>query len=127
MFLCKVFQQIIEITRLCTNGIITNTLINLLRIESIADLESTAGKRLITVSKRFRDSGNTDTELKKIEAKKRRSEKKEVKVNQAKAQEVNTQYLIDNLEKQSTKKVFLLVFIYPYDTSRPQFCLLLTN
>lgn len=84
---------------------------------------------MITVSKRFRDSGNTDTELKKLEAKKRRSEKKEVKVNQAKAQEVNTQYLIDNLEKQSTKKVFLLllVFIYPYDTSRPQFCVLLTN
>ena len=79
-----------------------------MRIESIADLESTEEKRLKTVSKRFRDSGNTDTELQKIQAKKRKSEKREVKVNQAKAQEVNAQYLVDNLEKQSTKKVFLL-------------------
>lgn len=79
-----------------------------MRIESVADLESTEEKRLKTVSKRFRDSGNTDTELQKIQAKKRKSEKREVKVNQAKAQEVNAQYLVDNLEKQSTKKVFLL-------------------
>lgn len=50
--------------------------------------------RITSVSKRFRDPGNTDTELKKIEAKKKRSENKQLKAYKAKAHALNIEYFI---------------------------------
>lgn len=78
----------------------------LLQIGSIDELETLLnGKRLTKVSKRFREAGNTDAELKQIQVKKKRSEKKDEKNHKAKAQQVNSIYIIDDLEKQNTEKV----------------------
>lgn len=73
----------------------------LYQLGSIDEAEnSVIGKRVKTVSKRFREAGNTDSELKQIEAKKKRSTKKELKANKAQAQEVNMAYFISDLKTQ---------------------------
>lgn len=51
-----------------------------------------------TVAKRFREPGNTDEEIKKMEAKERRSAKKELKSQQAQAHAINIKYLVDEMK-----------------------------
>lgn len=58
--------------------------------------------RLKLVSKKFREPGNTDEELKRIESKRKRSEKKELKAHKAQAEAVNTTYLIDQATLQAS-------------------------
>lgn len=52
--------------------------------------------------KRFRDPGNTDAEIKKIEAKKRRSNKKELNILKAEAQAMNVEYLIKDIQSHTS-------------------------
>lgn len=76
------------------------------QLGSIDEAEkSVNGKRVKAVSKRFREAGNTDAELKQIEAKKKRSTKKELKAKKAQAQDVNMAYFISDLQTQDTEKV----------------------
>lgn len=53
---------------------------------------------MTSVAKRFRDPTNTDEEIKKMEAKRKRLDKKELKIKQAEAHAINIQYLVDTLE-----------------------------
>lgn len=53
--------------------------------------------RLKIVSNKFREPGNTDEEIKKMETKRKRSEKKELKAQKAQAQALNTAYLINEM------------------------------
>lgn len=57
--------------------------------------------RLKSVPKKFRNAGNTDEEVKKMQLKERRSVKKELKSQQAQAQALNMNYLIDHLKLQT--------------------------
>lgn len=50
------------------------------------------------VSKRFREPEDTDEALKKMEVKKRRSAKKELKGHKSQAQSINMKYFINGLQ-----------------------------
>lgn len=65
--------------------------------------------RAKSVSKRFRASEDTDEALLKIEAKKRRSEKKEIKEHKAQAQSLNMKYFIDEVKPSQSPKPSTLV------------------
>lgn len=60
--------------------------------------------RLPNVPKRFREPGNTDEEVNKMQAKKKRSEKKELKSKIAEAHSINIQYLVDEMNVQTSSK-----------------------
>lgn len=58
--------------------------------------------RVMTVAKRFREPGNTDEEIKEMEAKKKRSVKKDLKAKQGQAHTLNINYLVDEMKLQTS-------------------------
>lgn len=58
--------------------------------------------RVTTVAKRFREPGNTDEEIKKMEAKKKRVHKKDLKAKQGQAHTSNIKYLVDEIKLQTS-------------------------
>lgn len=70
--------------------------------DSIEEAEKCMQGRLKFVSKKFREPGNTDVELKQMESKRKRSEKKELKARKAEAQIVNATYLINEVSLQAS-------------------------
>lgn len=62
-----------------------------MKLVSVDELERKQdGKRVKIIAKRFRESGNTDVELNKLQAKKKRSDKKELKFHKAMVQRHRT-------------------------------------
>lgn len=61
------------------------------------------------MSKRFRAPEDTDEALLKMEAKKRRSAKKELKGQKAQAQSINMKYFIDEVQPSQSSKSSTLV------------------
>lgn len=57
--------------------------------------------RLKFVSNKFREPGNTDEEIKKIESKQKRSEKKELMAQKSQAHALNLEYLINEMKLQA--------------------------
>lgn len=68
-----------------------------MQIDTLEEAQKALRGRVSTVAKRFREPGNTDEEFKKIQAKKRRSDKKDLKSSQAKAHSMNIQYLVEEM------------------------------
>lgn len=67
----------------------------------MAEAEQYLQGRLKFVSNKFRQPGNTEDEIKKMQFKQRRSDKKESKSQKAQAHALNMDYLIDQVKLQT--------------------------
>lgn len=74
--------------------------INFTKLDSLEEAENyiKGPARPTKMPKRFRDPGNTDAEIKIVQAKKRRSNKKELNTFKAEAQAINVEYLLKDIE-----------------------------
>lgn len=74
--------------------------INFTKLDSLEEAENyiKGSARPTKIPKMFRDPDNTDAEIKKIEAKKRRSNKKELNSFKAESQAINVEYLLKGIE-----------------------------
>lgn len=66
----------------------------------MADAEKYMKGRLKLVPNKFREPGNTDEEMRKMQTKQKRSEKKELKSQKAQAHTMNMDYLLDEVKLQ---------------------------
>lgn len=69
--------------------------------DTLEEAEKVFKGRVTTVSKRFREPGNTDEEIKKMQAKKKKAEKKDLKEKQGQAHTLNIEYLVDEIKLQT--------------------------
>lgn len=73
--------------------------------DSIEEAEKYLQGRLKFVSKKFREPGNTDEEIKNMESKRKRTEKGELKVKKAEAHALNMEYLINEVKSHTTSTI----------------------
>lgn len=73
----------------------------LFKIDTLEEAEKALQGRVSMVAKRFREPANTDEEFKKIQSKRKKTEKKDLKTKQEEAHSMNIKYLVEEMKMQT--------------------------